>query len=141
MTASVADTSILAAFLFQESRAEEAGDLLDGAQLYEPPLLAYELASVCRKKVLQQAKRQSALLQSLDIGLSLDIQWMDVDQLAVVALAIESDLTTYDATFLWTASHARHSPLHLRRPTPRRCEPLAMSPMSNTLKTTSERGG
>ena len=103
MTASVADTSVLAAFLFQESRAEEAGDLLDGAQLYEPPLLAYELASVCRKKVLQQAKRQSALLQSLDIGLSLDIQWMDVDQLAVVALAIESDLTTYDATFLWTA--------------------------------------
>ncbi len=101
MADSVADTSILAAFLFQESRAEEAGDLLADAQLYEPPLLAYELASVCRKKILQHASMQSALLQSLDIGLSLDIQWMDVDQLAVVALSIESDLTTYDATFLW----------------------------------------
>lgn len=111
MAASVADTSILAAFLFQEPRAEEAGDLLADAQLYEPPLLAYELASVCRKKILQHAGIQSALLQSLDIGLSLDIQWMDVDQLAVVVLSIESDLTTYDATFLWI-SRALGIPLY-----------------------------
>lgn len=111
MAASVADTSILAAILFREPRAEEAGDLIADTQLYEPPLLAYELASVCRKKCLQHPSIQSQLLQSLEIGLSLDIQWMEVDQLAIVALSVESDLTTYDATFLWT-SRALGIPLY-----------------------------
>jgi predicted nucleic acid-binding protein len=103
MAASVADTSILAAILFREPRADEAGDLIADTQLYEPPLLAYELASVCRKKCLQYPRKQNQLLQALEIGLSLDIQWLEVEQLAIVALSVESDLTTYDATFLWTA--------------------------------------
>lgn len=111
MAGSVADTSIVAAFLFQEPRADEAADTLAGVDLYEPPLLAYELSSVCRKKILKHTNLRGELLQSLDIGLSLDIQWIDVDQFAVVDLALDSDLTTYDATFLWV-SRSLGIPLH-----------------------------
>ena len=111
MAASVADTSVLAALLFREPRAEQAGDLLAGADLYEPPLLTYELASVCRKKILQYPGIEHELFQALDLGLSLYIHWVDVDQRAVVELAIEQDLTTYDATFLWV-SRELGIPLH-----------------------------
>jgi predicted nucleic acid-binding protein len=101
MPARVADASVLAALAFREPRADEAAQLLADAQLYEPPLLAYELASVCRKKIQLHPSLRDALLSSLDLALSLDIRWTDVDQPAIVELAVESDLTTYDASYLW----------------------------------------
>jgi predicted nucleic acid-binding protein len=111
MPASVVDTSVLAALLFQEPRAEEAGQLLADANMYEPPLLAYELASVCRKKMLRHPELGEQLLRALSIGLSLDIQWVDVDQRQVVQLAIERNLTTYDAAYVWV-SRELGLPLH-----------------------------
>ena len=103
MRASVADTSVLAAFLFREPRADEAAALLADVELFEPPLLAFELASVCRKKVLLYPGLQRGLLESLKMGLTLDIRWIEVDHPGVVELALERDLTTYDATFLWVS--------------------------------------
>lgn len=82
MPIKVADASVLAAITFGEPRAEEAEALLQDAFLYEPPLLVYELASVAHK---------------------LEIQWVDVDHRAVLHLALERGLTTYDATYLFVA--------------------------------------
>jgi predicted nucleic acid-binding protein len=103
MAASVADTSVLAALVFQEARSEEAGLLLADADLYEPPLLAYELASVCRKKVLRYPRIERQLLEALSLGLALNIHWVDIDQPRVVQLAVRHNLTTYDASFLWVS--------------------------------------
>ena len=44
MAARVVDASVLAAKVFGEPRADEADALLQGADLYAPELLAYELA-------------------------------------------------------------------------------------------------
>ena len=52
MPAKVADASVMAAIYFEEPRAEEARYLIKGDQLYEPILLAYELANVARQKIL-----------------------------------------------------------------------------------------
>lgn len=51
MPGKVADASVLGAVVFGEPRAAEARSLLAGADLYEPVLLAYELASIARKKI------------------------------------------------------------------------------------------
>ena len=111
MAASVADASVLAALLFGEPKAEEAERLLADTDLYEPPLLAYELASVCRKKILRYPELERQLLQALSVGLSLHIQWVDVDQRQVVQLALERNLTTYDASYVWL-SRELDLPLH-----------------------------
>jgi predicted nucleic acid-binding protein len=61
------------------------------------------LARVCRKKSLRYPSIERELLNALKLGLTLDIQWVEVDQVAVVELAVSRDLTTYDASFLWVS--------------------------------------
>lgn len=99
----VADASVLAAVVFQERRSEEAQALLSGAQLCEPLLLAYELTSVARKKALQQPERRGSLTEALQQGLALNVRWVEVDFPAVLELALDKGLTTYDATYLHLA--------------------------------------
>ena len=103
MRARVADASVVAAMLFQEPQAQEAVALLKGAQLYEPTLLPYELASVARKKILRYPEQREALLEALELGLRMDIRWVEVDHSAVVALALDTGLTTCDAAYLSVA--------------------------------------
>ena len=50
MPGEVIDASLLGAIVFGETYAKEAISLIRGEELYAPSLLAYELASVARKK-------------------------------------------------------------------------------------------
>jgi predicted nucleic acid-binding protein len=90
----VADASLLGAVVFEESRSEEGVALLEGADLYEPTLLPYELSSIARKKILQHPEQREALLRALAMALSLDIRWVEVDHLQVVNLALETGHST-----------------------------------------------
>lgn len=103
MAARVADASVLAAIAFGEPRAEEGVALLDGAVLHEPTLLPYELTSVARRKILSYPDRAGAIAQALGLVLALDIRWVEVDHGAVLRLALEEGLTTYDAAYLHVA--------------------------------------
>lgn len=96
----VADASVLSAWVFRESRAEEAGALLDGIQLREPTLLGYELTSVARKKSLRYPDRAHFIARALEVALRLDIVWVEVDHADVLRLALSTGLTSYDATYL-----------------------------------------
>lgn len=99
----VADASVLGALFFGEPRAQEARELLKGAELFEPTLLPYELASVARKKILAYPPQRAAIFQALRTGLSLDMRWVDVDQASAVELALETGLTAYDAAYVWVS--------------------------------------
>ncbi len=99
----VADASLLGAVVFGEPRADEAASLLQGVALYGPTLLPYELCSIARKKILQLPEQREAVLQSLEMALSLNIRWVEVDQLQVASLALETGLTVYDASYLYVA--------------------------------------
>ncbi len=101
--AKVVDASVVAALVFGEPRAEEAFSLMEGAKLYAPVLLDYELASIARKKIARYPGRREELLQALELALSLDIRRVDVDHLAAVELSLDTGLTTYDATYLYLA--------------------------------------
>ena len=89
--------------MFGEPRAGEALELLGGADLYQPTLLAYELASVARKKVLKYPDQSETLLHALEMSLAMEIGWVEINHLEVVRLALETGLTTYDASYLYLA--------------------------------------
>ena len=103
MPAKVVDASVIAAIAFQETRALEAEGILEGADLAAPPLLGFELANVARNKALRDPHRLETIREGLLEALQLEIQWMEVDHLAVLELALLTGLTTYDASYLYLA--------------------------------------
>ena len=103
MPGKVADASLLAAVAFGEPEAADAAVLIGDADLYEPTLLGYELASIARKKVSDYPDQRDGLLRGLEAILSLDIKWVEPDHLQVIDLALESGLSTYDASYLHLA--------------------------------------
>ena len=103
MPAKVADASVIAAIAFEEPRADEAEALLEGADLSAPTLLAYELTSVARQKAQQYPHQLDAIEQALLGALRLDIQWVEVNHLEVLRIAVERGLTIYDASYLYVA--------------------------------------
>jgi predicted nucleic acid-binding protein len=99
----VVDASALAALLFGEPDAEAIASRLDGARLVAPDLLAFELANVCLVKCRRHPERREALLSGLKLRGRLGVEEIAVDHDAVVALALETGLTAYDASYLWLA--------------------------------------
>lgn len=102
---SVIDASVTAAWAFREAQYEQALALLRDRILYAPPLLAYELAHVAQKKALADGlitENERRLMTAL----ALDIHWVAIDHLEVYRLALQTGLTTYDATYLVAARTA-----------------------------------
>ena len=99
----VVDASVIAAMAFEEPRAEEAEDLLRDATLFAPEIFPYELVSVALKKT------KVVPLQSFDIGmrlreaLSIRIKLVSMAPLELLQLAVETNLTIYDAAYLQAA--------------------------------------
>ena len=103
MPGRVADASVIAAVAFEESRSDEARVLLEGVELFAPTFLTYELTSVARKKALVNPHQLETILEALVEALGLDINWRNVDHPQVLALALETGLTTFDASYLYLA--------------------------------------
>ena len=105
MPGKVADASVLGALVFGESRAEEAATLLGEDILYEPSLLAYELISIARKKIFQNPDLRTSIIQTLGRALAAEMNWIDVDYLETLDIALDTGLTTYDASYFYVAQN------------------------------------
>ena len=103
MPARVADASVIAAAAFDEPESDRALSLLQGADLYEPPLLHYELASIARKKILRDPAQTVYYERGLENALAIELRWVEMDQAAVLKLALWTGLTTYEASYLYVA--------------------------------------
>lgn len=101
MPSKVVDSSVLGALIFGEPKGGEAAALLEGADLYSPVLMAYELTQITQKKSAQFPNQLSSFQEALDAALLMDIRWRDVRHSAVLMLASETGLTTYDACYLY----------------------------------------
>ena len=103
----VVDASALAAVVFGEPGADEVARRLDSAAVFAPDLLAFELASVARKKLRQHPARAEEILRALWAALDprRGIEWRAVDHGDVVLLALRTGLTPYDASYLWLAGY------------------------------------
>ena len=100
----VVDASAFAAIAFQEPEGARIAEMLDGAEVFAPGLLKFELASVARKKIRARPGEASRVINALTFALeSPNITWCDVDPSDVVLTAHATGLTTYDASYLWLA--------------------------------------
>ena len=103
MPARVMDASVLGAIIFDEPRAAEAYTLIRGFELNAPGLLAYELTHIAQKKSRAYPAQREAIEKALEAALLMHIQWSEVDHVEVLRLALETGLTTYDASYLYLA--------------------------------------
>jgi len=99
----VVDASAVAALLFGEPDGEAVAERLADARLAAPPLMAFELANVCRVKCRRHPGQRQALRAGFALRRQLGVEDVAVDADAVVALALETGLTAYDASYLWLA--------------------------------------
>src|SRR4030042_1563877 len=98
----VGAASARAAVVFGEPGADEVARRLDGAAVFAPDLLAFELASVARKKLRRHPERAEEILRALWAALDprRGIEWRAVDHGEVVLLALRTGLMPYAATSL-----------------------------------------
>ena len=101
----VVDASAFAAMIFQEPEAAEVMARLDGAMVFAPTLLFYELANTAWKKAHRQPADARKILRALSLVSTGDwgIVWRDVPPVDVVLVATVTGLTAYDASYLWLA--------------------------------------
>ena len=103
MRVRVVDASALGALVFAEPEAEVMAKAMSGAKLIAPTLLPYEMASICLKKTRQSPQQASILKTALQMAEALAIETFPVEMAAVIDLARQTNLTTYDASYLWLA--------------------------------------
>lgn len=100
----VVDCSCLAGFVFGEAWKEQARQQLDGRTLHAPHLLHSEIASVAVKKLRRgEAHASEGLAQAAVI----EIELHPINAPAVAALAMQYELSAYDAAYLWLAAELK----------------------------------
>lgn len=107
MPVRVVDASALGALVFGEAKAEEITKTLGDSPMAAPALIWFELASICLRKIKAHPAQRDQILSAFLMAGKLAIEIVDVDHAAVVDLAVEADLTTYDASYLWLARHLK----------------------------------
>ncbi|MGH7923433.1 MAG: type II toxin-antitoxin system VapC family toxin [Candidatus Binatus sp.] len=103
MADKVVDASVIAALAFEESRADEAEDLLRDATLFAPDIYPYELASVALKKTRIVPSRRFDIAIKLRVALAIQVELVAIAPLELLELALETNLTVYDAAYLQAA--------------------------------------
>jgi predicted nucleic acid-binding protein len=101
MPVRVIDASALAALVFNEPEQSEVAKQIQGTSLLAPTLIDYELASVCLKKLQRYARQRDALLAALALVKRMGIKQVRVDPTDMAIVADETDVTAYDAAYLW----------------------------------------
>jgi len=99
----VVDASILAAIVYQEPDADDAWGRIDPHALHAPHLVQYEMVSVAWKKSRRHPALRELIEDQWQSFHDLDIEYHEIDPTAVLHLALDTGLTTYDAAYLWLA--------------------------------------
>jgi predicted nucleic acid-binding protein len=105
MPVRIVDASSLGALIFGEPKAAEVATALSNGPLVAPPLLWFEVASICLHKIRIYPRQKEQILEAFKLGRFLSIEMVEVDHPAVIQLAMEANLTTYDANYLWLTIH------------------------------------
>lgn len=103
MDAVVVDASALTAAAFVEPEQSVVARLLSGRRMHAPRLLHTELANITVKKVRRGDGEPSLILQRFGEACALPVEVTDPPVDAVVALALTTGLSAYDASYLWVA--------------------------------------
>jgi predicted nucleic acid-binding protein len=103
VTDRVVDASAIVALLFNELAREEIVPKLRHATLHAPSLMEFEVANACLKKIRAAPAERQALLEAFSLMDALSIFLETVNLEAAIALAEQTKLSLYDASYLWLA--------------------------------------
>ena len=101
--AKVVDASAIFAVVFREPGWEDVAPRLRGAALVAPTLLRYEVANVCLNKLRRHAGLWSEINRMFDVFWQMEIEFVDSLYPDILELAHRTNLTAYDASYLWLA--------------------------------------
>jgi predicted nucleic acid-binding protein len=99
----VLDASALGAIMFGEPEGSTLAAHLEGETLIAPTLLDFELTNLALKKARRRPETLGRVIASLHAALALPVSRVAVPGTDVFALAAETGLTAYDASYLWLA--------------------------------------
>lgn len=99
----VVDASAISAIVFGEAEGATIAAHLDGESLIAPTLFDYEMVNIGWKKVRRHPDKHATLLAAMSRVPSLQITKVAVPLDELFALATETGLTAYDASYLWLA--------------------------------------
>ena len=97
----VVDCSTLAGVVFNEEWRAQALERIAGRSLHAPNVLRAEIASVAVK---QPRRGEGHAASGLAEAARLDVTLHRMDVQAVAALALQYNLSAYDASYLWLAA-------------------------------------
>ncbi len=103
MNDKVVDASAIVALLFNELRRDEIALRLRGATLCAPGLIRFEVANACLKKIRAAPAERQALLEAFSFLDAFSISAEAVNLAETIALAEQTRLSLYDASYLWLA--------------------------------------
>ncbi len=115
MPVRVVDASALGALVFGEPRAGEIAEALGDSPMAAPALIWFELASICRRKIKAHPGQREQILGAFLMAGRMALDIVEVDHRDVVALAEETGITTYDASYLWLARRLKGELITLDR--------------------------
>lgn len=101
----VVDASAIVALLFKEPEQGLIAESLSGASLLAPTLLIHEVANVCATKMRRNPDYREDMLAAFAILFSLGIDFAEIDHTGTLELAFDTNLTAYDASYLWLAQN------------------------------------
>lgn len=99
----VVDASAIAAVIFGEAEGATIAAHVEDESLLAPSLIDYELANIGWKKSRRHPDRRVELLAAIDLLAALRITRVPVPARDMLALAAETGLSAYDASYLWLA--------------------------------------
>lgn len=99
----VVDASTISAIVFGEAEGPTLAAHIDGESLVAPTLIDYELANIGWKKMRRHPDKHANLVAAMSRVPSLQITKVAVPLDELFALATETGLTAYDASYLWLA--------------------------------------
>lgn len=101
MPVRVVDASAIIAFAFAEVRGDEVEAAVQGHELHATTLLPYELVNGARTKIRRYPQEQLTLVEALRVALSWSVTLHASEEgEELLALALETGLTAYDASYL-----------------------------------------
>lgn len=99
----VVDASAISSIVFGEAEGATIAAHIDGEPLVAPTLIDYELANIGWKKLRRHPDKHATLMMAMSRVPSLQITKVAVPFDELFALASETGLTAYDASYLWLA--------------------------------------
>jgi predicted nucleic acid-binding protein len=99
----VVDASVIGAIVFGEPDADTLRVHLQRQTLIAPALIDFELANLTVKKMRRHPELAATALALLGVALRTPITRVQIASVEVAALAAQTGLTAYDASYLWLA--------------------------------------